>query len=416
VVGVSRMEKVVLVDDDADVRRVAEFRLKAAGYDVMTASDGEAGLQLIRAERPRVVLLDLMMPKIHGYAVLQHIRSDPTLRGVRVIVTSAKTYAADIQKAKDVGADDYLAKPYDLNLLVEKVRAALDAAGPRVTVRFWGTRGSIPTPGPRTIRYGGNTACVEIRCGSMIMMLDCGTGAREMGLALQREFEGRPVDVSVFVGHTHWDHIQGFPFFMPAYVPGTRLTIHSLRGSDKSLEKIFTGQMDSSYFPVTASDLMARLQFVELDGTVKLGDATVSHVYLNHPGMAIGFRIDIGKKSVVYISDHEPYHRLSGDNEHNRKLDREIDEFARGADLYIREAQYTDEEYPGKRGWGHSTWSDALESAHEANVNLLALYHHDPMHDDDFIDRVVSECRAAMQRRGMNFVCFAAADNLELTL
>jgi phosphoribosyl 1,2-cyclic phosphodiesterase len=410
------MEKVVLVDDDADVRRVAEYRLKAEGYEVLTAADGEAGLQLIRAERPRVVLLDLMMPKIHGYSVLQQLRGDPTLRGVRVIVTSAKAYAADIQKAKDVGADDYLTKPYDLDALVEKIRTALDAAGPRVTVKFWGTRGSIPTPGPRTIRYGGNTACVEVRCGSQILMLDCGTGAREMGLALQREFEGRPVDVAIFVGHTHWDHIQGFPFFMPAYTPGTRLTIHSLRGSDKSLEKIFTGQMDASYFPVAVSDLMARLQFVELDGKVKLGDATISHVYLNHPGMAIGFRIDIGKKSVVYISDHESYRRLSGDNEHNRKLDREVDEFARGADLYVREAQYTDEEYPGKRGWGHSTWSDALESAHEANVNLLALYHHDPMHDDDSIDRIVSECRTAMQKRGMNFVCFAAADNLELTL
>jgi len=157
----------------------------------------------------------------------------------------------------------------------------------------------------------GSQHVLEVN-GRMIM-LDCGTGAREMGLALQREFEGRPVDVAVFVGHTHWDHIQGFPFFMPAYVAGTRLTIHSLRGSDKSLEKVFTGQMDSSYFPVATSDLMARLQFVELDGTVKLGDAKVSHVYLNHPGLAIGFRIDIGKKSVVYISDHEPYHRLSGE-------------------------------------------------------------------------------------------------------
>jgi CheY-like chemotaxis protein len=410
------MEKVVLVDDDADIRRVAEVRLKAAGYDVMSAADGEAGLQLIRAERPRVVLLDLMMPKIHGYAVLQQIRSDPTLRGIRVIVTSAKSYAADVQKAREVGADDYLTKPYDLDALVEKVRAAFDAAGPRVSVRFWGTRGSIPTPGPRTIRYGGNTSCVEVRCGQTILMLDSGTGAREMGLALQREFQGRPVEVAIFIGHTHWDHIQGFPFFMPAYVAGSRLTIHSLRGSDKSLEKVFTGQMDASYFPVSAADLLARLQFVELEGAVKVGDACVSHVYLNHPGVAIGFRIDIGKKSVVYISDHEPYRRLNGDNEHNRKLDREVDEFARGADLYIREAQYTEEEYPAKRGWGHSTWADALESAHEAGVNLLALYHHDPMHDDDFIDRVVAECRANMQQRGMNFVCFAAADNLEVTL
>ena len=410
------MEKILLVDDDPDIRRVTELRLRAAGYDVSTADDGERGLELIRAEHPRVVLLDLMMPKLHGFAVCQQIRNDPALRGVRIIVTSAKAYAADIQKAKEVGADDYLTKPYDLDLLVEKVRSALDAAGPRVMVRFWGTRGSIPTPGPRTIRYGGNTSCVEVRCGDKILMLDCGTGAREMGLALTKEFEGKRLDVYIFVGHTHWDHIQGFPFFAPAYTAGTRLVIHSLRGSDKSLEKVFTGQMDASYFPVSASDLVARLQFVEMEGVVTIGEVRVSHVYLNHPGVAIGFRIDVGKKSVVYISDHEPYSRLSGANPHNAKLDREISDFARAADLYIREAQYTDEEYPVKRGWGHSTWMDAIESAHTANAKLLALFHHDPMHDDDTLDRIVNDCRAVMQKRGMSFICFAAADSMQLTL
>jgi len=410
------MEKVVLVDDDSDIRRVAELRLRAAGFEVLSAADGEQGLELIRAERPRVVLLDLMMPKVHGFTVCQQVRNDPTLRGIRIIVTSAKAYPADMQKARSVGADDYLTKPYDLDVLVEKVRATLNSAGPKLAVKFWGTRGSIPTPGPRTIRYGGNTACVEVRCGDKILMLDCGTGAREMGMALNKEFEGRPLEVYVFVGHTHWDHIQGFPFFAPAYSPGTRLVIHSLRGSDKSLEKVFTGQMDASYFPVTASDLLARLQFVELEDSVKIGEVTVSHIYLNHPGVAIGFRIDVGSKSVVYVSDHEPYRRLSGENPHNAKLDQEISEFARAADLYIREAQYTDEEYPAKKGWGHSTWLDALESAHEAKVNLLALFHHDPMHDDDMMDKIVTDCRATMQKRGMDFICFAASDNLQLTL
>ncbi len=410
------MEKVVVVDDDAAIRRLAEIRLRAAGYHVFTAADGEAGLALIRAERPRVVLLDLMMPKMHGYAVCQEIRGDPALRHIQVVVTSAKSYPADQQKAREVGATAYLTKPYHPDKLVDMVRELLEAAGSPVMVKFWGTRGSVPTPGASTLRYGGNTSCVEVRCGDNILMLDCGTGAREMGLALSQEFAGRTVDVHIFVGHTHWDHIQGFPFFQPAYAPGNRLTIYSLRGTDKSLEKVFTGQMDSSYFPVSLSDLMARLQFVELTGEVRIGEARIQHLFLNHPGLAIGFRIELGKKALVYVSDHEPYCQLSGNNEHNRKLDQGVDEFARNADLYIREAQYTDEEYGEKRGWGHSRWRDAVESAHEAQARLLALYHHDPMHDDETIDKMVADCRAYMRERGMAFTCIAAADNLQMIL
>jgi CheY-like chemotaxis protein/ribonuclease BN (tRNA processing enzyme) len=410
------MEKIVVVDDDSELLRVVEKRLSAAGYKVFAAADGEAGLELIRAERPRVVLLDLMMPRMHGFAVCQRIQNDPTLRGIQVIVTSAKTYPVDIQKAKELGARSYLTKPYDLEELVQKIKDALEAAGLAVAVKFWGTRGSIPTPGPKTVRYGGNTSCVELRAGEIILMLDCGTGAREMGLALSREFQGRPMEVHIFVGHTHWDHIQGFPFFQPAYTPGCRLTIHSLRGCDKSLQKVFTGQMDASYFPVSLADLVAHLQFEEMDGPVKIGEAEVSHFHLNHPGLAIGFRITVGRKSVVYLADHEPYWRLLGDTEHNRKLDGEVNEFAREADLYIREAQYTDEEYTQRRGWGHSTWTDALESAQAANVNMLALYHHDPGHDDDLLDRIVEGCHCYMRERGMKFVCFAASDNLQMTL
>jgi len=408
------MEKIVLVDDDTDICRVTSTRLRAAGFQVFVAQDGESGLELVRTERPRVVLLDLMMPKMHGFAVCQAIRSDPELRGIHVIVTSAKAYPVDMQKAKELGADAYLTKPYDLKELVEKIREELDATGSPVVVRFWGTRGSIPTPGPRTMRYGGNTACVEVRCGDRIVMLDCGTGAREMGLALAREFAGRPVEAHIFISHTHWDHIQGFPFFAPAYIPGSQLTIYSLRGADKSLQKVFTGQMDASYFPVSLADLTAKLEFVELQNDVKLGDVRISHVYLNHPGLAIGFRIEVGRKSVVYITDHEPYCRMSGENELNRKLDREITEFARGAEFYIREAQYTEEEYASKRGWGHSIWLDAVESAHGAGARLLALFHHDPMHDDAAIDQIVARCREHMQRHGMKFECFAAADNWEM--
>ena len=404
------MEKIVIVDDDADIRRIAELRLRIAGYNVLTAEDGEAGLTLIRAEKPRIVILDLMMPKMHGYAVCQAVRADASLQGTYIIVTSAKTYSGDIRKAKELGADLYMHKPYDLDELVKTVQTALMATNATLTVKFWGTRGSIPTPGQSTLRYGGNTSCVEIRCGDTVMLFDCGTGAREAGLALAGEFKGRSLHTHIFVSHTHWDHIQGFPFFVPAYVPGNHITLYSVRGADKSLSKVFTGQMDSSYFPVDLNDMMAHLHFVELNEPTTFGNCKVSHFYVNHPGLAVAFRIESEGKSVVYLTDHEPYCRVSGENEHNIKLDHEVDDFARGADLYIREAQYTDEEYPAKKGWGHSTWKDAVNSAHAAKAKRLVLYHHDPMHNDDFIDQVVASCRAYIDEQGMAVSCAAAAD------
>ena len=410
------METVVIIEDDPEIRALLEIRLRKAGYRVLTAADGEAGLALVKAERPGVVLCDLMMPRLHGYAVCQAISADPDLAGTRVIISSAKGYPADQQKARELGAFGYLVKPYDFDQMVAEVRRASESVGPLMRVKFWGTRGSIPAPGPSTLRYGGNTACVEVRCGNQILMLDCGTGAREMGLALSKETQGKPVEVHILVGHTHWDHIQGFPFFQPAYSAGNRLIIYSLRGSDKSLEKVFTGQMDGSYFPVSTSDLAAHLQFVELDGPIQIGPACISHFYLNHPGLAIGFRIEAGAKTLVYVSDHEPYWRMSGDNPLNRRLEHELDDFARDADLYIREAQYTVEEYAAKRGWGHSTWPDALESAHRAGARRLALFHHDPQRDDASLDHIVQQCHQYMREHGMVFHCLAAADKLELTL
>jgi phosphoribosyl 1,2-cyclic phosphodiesterase len=410
------VDKIVIVDDDADIRRIAELRLRIAGFNVLTAEDGEAGLRLVQAEKPKAVLLDLMMPKMHGFAVCQAIRSDPSLQGTFIIVASAKTFTADIKKAKELGADLYVIKPYDLEVLVKTIQTALASTSAAIAVKFWGTRGSIPTPGRTTLRYGGNTPCVEVRCGETVMLLDCGTGAREAGLALAGEFKGKTLRAHVFVSHTHWDHIQGFPFFAPAYVPGNHLRLYSVRGADKSLSRIFTGQMDSSYFPVDLGNMMAHLDFVELEGPIELGSAKITHFYLNHPGLAVGFRIESEGKTVVYITDHEPYCRLSGDNDHNRKLDSKVDEFARGADLYIREAQYTEEEYAEKRGWGHSTWKDAVDSAHAAQAKRLVLFHHDPLHDDDFLDRVVASCRDYMHEQGMTFECSAGADYRKVSI
>jgi phosphoribosyl 1,2-cyclic phosphodiesterase/FixJ family two-component response regulator len=438
------LPRIVIADDDDDIRSIVELGLNAFGFEVFAAPDGEEGLRLVREKKPDAVVLDLMMPKIHGFAVCQAIRNDPQLKGLFIVVGSAKAYAADIKKVKTLGANIYLQKPYDLQVLADTLRAGISqipasataaaqvSAPPKkpaqevsipttpenslLQVKFWGTRGSIATPGRQTLRYGGNTSCVEVRSGNSILLFDCGTGVREAGMGMLREFQKQPLHIHLFVSHTHWDHIQGFPFFTPAYIPGNKLSIYSLHGTDKSLERIFTGQMDSTYFPVDLTDMMAEFKFIELEGPVQIGDTTVRHVYLNHPGVALGFRVEHAGKSVVYVTDHEPYYRLLGDNDSSHKLDHEIDEFARGADLYIREAQYTEEEYPSHRSWGHGTWKDALNSAHAAKVRRLFLYHHDPMHDDESIDRIVESCRTYMRENGMTFECYAAGDQEMVSL
>jgi phosphoribosyl 1,2-cyclic phosphodiesterase len=277
-------------------------------------------------------------------------------------------------------------------------------------VRFWGTRGSIATPGPRTVRYGGNTSCTEVRCGEHILIFDAGTGIRELGDSLLSEFRTQPIRVHLFIGHTHWDHIQGFPFFVPAYVAGNEISLYSVRGAGKPLEKIFGGQMDSDYFPVVLSDMKARLNFFELNGPVKIGPIQVCHEYLNHPGIAIGFRVGDGRKSLVYLSDHEPFWRMYG-QEAGAREDRRIVEFVRGADFFICEAQYSDEEYAGKKGWGHGTFDDAIAIAAQAQVRRLVLFHHDPSHDDDYMDRVHERCLEKIKESGYDFECLVARES-----
>jgi len=418
--------RILLIDDDQDLRRLAQMRLQLAGYEVLEAGDGEEGLRLLHAERPPVILLDLMMPKMHGYTVCQQIRNDPALQHTFIIATSAKRYPVDIRKAMEMGANAYLVKPYEIDEMLQRVAEGFAASESPAesakkhaafSVRFWGTRGSIATPGSKTLRYGGNTSCVEVRHGNRILMLDCGTGARELGISLQHEFGDKPLELDLFVSHTHWDHIQGFPFFTPAYLPGTHLRIYSLHGTDKSLHKVFTGQMDGSYFPVELGELQSKLEFLELGGgPLELGDIRVTHFGLNHPGLAVAYRFEAAGKSLVYLTDHEPYCRHSGENDLNKRLDREVDDFVNGADLYIREAQYTEEEYERKRGWGHATWKDAMDSAHAAGVKRICLYHHDPMHDDIALDAILSACWEYMKRNNMKFECVMATDTMELSI
>jgi phosphoribosyl 1,2-cyclic phosphodiesterase len=373
-----------------------------------------------KARRPAVIICDIIMDDMHGFEVLRSLRADPELASAVVIMISAKSYKPDIDRAREMGADDYVVKPFHPDQLVSRVESLrADRAAPRLTVGFWGTRGSIAAPGPATTLYGGNTACVELRSGQDILVFDAGTGIRELGLSLAREFRGRALTVHLFISHTHWDHIQGLPFFVPAYSPGTTLHIYGSTGQGRSLKGVLSGQMQSDYFPVSLGDLVSSIHVHEYQGEpFRIGEATVSATYLNHPGMVLGYRVERGGRAVVYATDHEPYratletgsHRREAGKQFGRVLDDAFVRFVSGAGLYIGEAQYTDVEYPGKIGWGHSSLSATVEVALQAGVKALALFHHDPMHSDDVVTGMEVLAKELIAERGAPIWCFAARE------
>jgi CheY-like chemotaxis protein/phosphoribosyl 1,2-cyclic phosphodiesterase len=293
-------------------------------------------------------------------------------------------------------------------------------------IRFWGTRGSLATPGPTTLRYGGNTSCVEARSNDgTLIVLDCGTGAHRLGQALMAE-PAQPVRGHLMITHTHWDHIQGFPFFAPVFTAGSEWDLYAPGGLGERLEAVLSAQMQHPYFPVTLKQLSATIRYHDLgEGALTVGGVRVIAQYLNHPALTLGYRLEADGVSVVYAVDHEPHMRnrpegggmgepgvASPHAEDTRHV-----AFLEGADLVIHDAQYTAEEYPEKVNWGHSPAETAVDYALTAHVRRLALTHHDPMRDDDAVDRLVEVCRERARRAGGTLDVFAAAEGqiLELT-
>ena len=285
-------------------------------------------------------------------------------------------------------------------------------------VRFWGTRGSIAKPGESTVRYGGNTSCVQVEsAGGTLVVLDCGTGAHALGQALLSR--PRPLTGHLLIGHTHWDHIQGFPFFAPLFVPGNVWHIYGPRGVGSCLRESLSGQMQYAYFPVKLDDLGATLHYHDLvEGTLNVGDFRVTAQYLNHPALTLGYRLEADGASVVYSTDHEP-HTASGALGIVTPLtgeDRRHQMFVANADLLIHDAQYRADEYSTRRGWGHSTVEYVVDTAIAANVRQLALFHHDPLRSDAALDSIVDDARARAKAAGTTMGVFAAAEGVEVDL
>jgi phosphoribosyl 1,2-cyclic phosphodiesterase len=251
-------------------------------------------------------------------------------------------------------------------------------------IQFWGVRGSIPTPGPETVQIGGNTSCVEVRAGKALLVFDGGTGLRTLGKTLAKEM---PLEAHIFFSHVHWDHIQGFPFFDPAFVAGNTIHLYGGNNVSRTLEETLAGQMDHPNFPVHLSDMGAQMAFHDLkEGqTVLLDDGRGDEVRItsargNHPNGVWAYRVEHAGRSFVYATDTE--HRVG-------EIDKALTELAKDVDVLVYDSQYTPEEYTGtagtggpKIGWGHSTFEEAAKLAHAARARSLVLFHHDPLHSD----------------------------------
>lgn len=268
-------------------------------------------------------------------------------------------------------------------------------------IEFWGVRGSIPAPGCETVRYGGNTSCVEIRVNGYRLIFDGGTGLRVLGKQLLKQM---PVEAYLFFTHSHWDHIQGFPFFAPAFVKGNRFHIYgAIAPNGATMEKRLRDQMLHPNFPVPMRVMQSELKFHNLmpGDVMAIGDILIETGSLNHPNTAMGYRVTWNGRTVVYATDTEHY---------PDRLDQNLLHLARQADILIYDACYTDEEYYDPRspkvGWGHSTWQEAIKLARAAGVKKVVLFHHDPNHSDDFLDEVEAHVQGAfpnslLAREGM---------------
>ena len=303
-------------------------------------------------------------------------------------------------------------------------------------VKFWGVRGSIPCPGADTVKYGGNTPCIELRLddGSLVI-LDSGSGIRALGNAMmERDLKKGPIQADIFLTHTHWDHILGFPFFSPIYLKGTRLNIYGpVTHENETLEEIVGGQLAYRYFPVRHTELMSTISYISVkEGPVPLRrkDLKVFTTYLNHPVLCFGYRIEYGGKVLCTAYDTEPFCNVfcedPNDPSYDASMAREgreaakdandrLDRFLDGADLLVTDAQYTRSDYhAGKKGWGHSAMEDAIALGRRARVKQLALFHFDPAYSDDMLDRCAHDLFPTGSLDNMGV--FFAREGMEITL
>lgn len=386
--------KILVIDDSKTALKGTVGLLNEAGHEATSLNDPERALEHLRELRPDLLVCDVMMPGITGFEVCKRVRADESFDDMRIVMASAKAYEADRNKAKKMGADGYIVKPFTM----KKFNSVVQSLG-SMMLSAWGVRGTLPMPQEGYIGFGGNTSCYSLQFSPQRhLVFDAGSGIKAFGDELLKAGHSR-ITADLFITHPHWDHISAFPFFKSLYIPGNQVRVHGAAQDEIGFEKLIVAQMDGTYFPVTVREFGAHVTFHEIaEQEMDLDGIRVRTMLLKHPGHCLGYRVDYHDRSFCYITDNELYPADSefADEEFLHKLA----DFCRGANILVHDCTYFDEEYATKVHWGHSSLSEVCRLAHMAEVERLWIHHHDPDQADADIERKLEVCSAVLSALG----------------
>ena len=374
--------KFYIVEDDADVIEFMTEILEAAGHSVVSNIDSGKAIAEIISQKPDFVIADLMMPGMDGLVLCKELRSRKELSDTKIVIVSAKAYDYDRKRAKEFGADGFIARPLRRETFIEKVNRIHED---KIELTFWGVRGTLPVPGQGSLKYGGNTSCVSMEFSKdQLFIFDAGTGIKVLSDHLMAQQRNR-IEAEIFISHPHWDHINALPFFAPLYIPGSKLKFHGASHGNFSMEELISSQMDGVYFPITIQDFAANVSFNDLkEETFEVNGISIKTMLLSHPGYCLGYRVEYRGRSICYITDNELF--MESSPHHDPGYVKKLISFINGTEVLITDCTYTDAEYESKIGWSHSSIGTVVDLAHRAEVKGLYLFHHDPDQNDDDID------------------------------
>jgi len=324
---------------------------------------------------------------------------------MKIIMVTAKAFKFDERRSVELGADGYILKPIRPATFVSRLERIVSN---EFHLRFWGSRGTLPVPGRRSLRYGGNTSCVSLSFPSGgLFVFDAGTGIKELGDELMRSAER--VHAKIFISHPHWDHINGFPFFAPLYAPGNNFEILGPSYGKLTIAQLLTDQMEGAHSPMTTREFAGQVAFTDLnEGSFEVEGVEVRAMLLSHPGTCLGYRMELAGRSFCYITDNELF--LPSSSYYSEHYVERLTTFIEGCDVLVTDAAYTDDGYLSKVGWGHSCVSQVAWLAHAANVKNLCLFHHDPDQDDEDIDAKLASVEKRLRELGSSANCTASAE------
>jgi phosphoribosyl 1,2-cyclic phosphodiesterase/ActR/RegA family two-component response regulator len=434
-------KKILIADPDEQIAKILKKSKSASAYIFETVKTGFECLAKLDTFKPDLLLIELMLPQIHGMEILRKIKSDPRTNHIGVILTSAHAMIQNYRAALLFNCDYFLEKPFEATEVFPLFKlffqsklqpdpfsgkeSAMEGKhcylpkmhSPHSYIKFWGTRGSNPVSGPEYVRFGGNTCCLEIRHGHDLVIIDSGTGIRPLGTLIS---ETHPKHVHLILSHTHWDHLAGFPFFAPIYDPDCQIDIWTPIGFEKTTRELFTEMLAYAYFPVRLDDIQANIVFKDIHEGVPftIGSIEIDSHYSFHPGATLGFKFKINKIKFGYATDNEFLMGYHGNPNAIGKAHpllipyQSMIEFFKDCDFLIHEAQYTPIEYQTKVGWGHSSVNNAAVLIKHAEVPEWILTHHDPKHTDsemlrkfqlqfDVLDDMRMKCRPRLAFDGM---------------